>query len=1476
MKTINISVRDKLPLVTSRSGRAVADNRYRLLFDFDEEWVEGLKTVVVAVSAKQYRMYPTTADYVDIELSGERYITVGVIQDTIATSQPCQILVNESIRKYMGEEIELPEPDVWTYITDQIRTLNSLRLYPVEKTAAMTQQVGVDAERRLWTYPGGSDGLGGIDRIFVMEGVSAYGPPTYTLNVLLTNGSVITCQLPNMGLELSDVITVSPSSPITSGASGFVGKLWFDTTDRVLYVCISSSNAIGAPNWLAVGGGSSSGGGTGGRGVLDVVFEAVNAEINGTSTYNMIVSLEDGTKITRRLPGFRNEDVVMFHAGAPDETLPAPRGKLLFDTDRQNMYVCADISGNGSGTRTIWKPISASGGISRETDPTVPDWAKQPEKPTYTAEEVGALPAGTRIPKKTSDLENDSGYITISVATLLNYYLKTEIYAKTEAYNREEVDSLISGLSKRLNAVADSTDVDLDQLSEIVAYIKSNKSLIDSITTTKVSVADIINNLATSDTKKPLSAAQGKMLKDMYDALPGWAKESIKPSYTKAEIGLGNVDNVRQYSAQNPPPYPVTYVNGMTGAVTLNASHVRARPETWMPSASEVGADPSGTADSKVSAHNVSETSHNDIRLLITGLTNRLNALTNSTDDDLDQLAEIVAYIKANKSLIDGITTSKVSVVDIIDNLTTNASNKPLSAKMGVQLKALIDAIKIPTTLPASDVYDWAKQPDPPKYTAADVGAATAQQVADLSKTIAEQQTAIDGKQPRGDYALSSELMSEITARENAIKQVRAEMNQVTLNYAVGSTVEECLSWLDENGDPALWYVLPDGFFYHCVEKELEGSIVPNFDNILKTGTIYLNKRYNSSNELKDADGTLAIDYVSVAQDDIVRTNKLSVWQGGYSRVRYVNASETVLYYQDAALQRHIKITTENENSYSFVVGYQNATLDDDSTNKLITNAYGIKSMRMNLNVSTAKITEDDIADLVLTINEEITYTTVSGGTERVWENTGNPVYSTKYDEPIKALENTTKEHESRLATLESGGLLMEVFAPSPQLPADGSETADFNADRNVITCNQIYDYLNPLLVKYPRYITKETMGKDESGEYDWNRYVLSRRCYDAWQKTNYPKMYAWMSGSTIIYAESCSPRIGDTMYSTPHIGTAYATVTAVDNPNQTRTVNGSVFTRDKTKDIEPTLVYTETAYSPYFVGVYEGYKNGVYNSSKSKISTIASVINGVLTDASGNTYKRYPLGDRNSKFVKMPAIVIGANEHGTGGDPAVVAIVTARMIKDLCENVNSDNPFLNLLKNDYMMVFCPVINPWGLSRQSYTNKNNVNIDRNFDTPGWGSTANSDSGYQGEYGGSENETQYFMNTLVESGTKIAIANHALGEGIDSSTGESVNAGHCHYMLGRDNSKYTADLSSIGETMATFYNLSFGNYGQAVPESYAKTRSYIDWIGAEGGAVEMQAREGFVLAGEGRLFTARIMEADYTLLLQFLHMLIKNA
>ena len=106
------------------------------------------------------------------------------------------------------------------------------------------------------------------------------------------------------------------------------------------------------------------------------------------------------------------------------------------------------------------------------------------------------------------------------------------------------------------------------------------------------------------------------------------------------------------------------------------------------------------TSESKVDAHNTGTDTHSDIRLLIKGLTDRLNALADSDDTTLDQLSEVVAYIKSNRSLIEAITTSKVSVADIIDNLTTNVTNKPLSAAQGVALKALIDGISVPDKLP--------------------------------------------------------------------------------------------------------------------------------------------------------------------------------------------------------------------------------------------------------------------------------------------------------------------------------------------------------------------------------------------------------------------------------------------------------------------------------------------------------------------------------------------------------------------------------------------------------------------------------------------------------------------------------------------------------------------------------------------------------------------------------------------------------
>lgn len=50
------------------------------------------------------------------------------------------------------------------------------------------------------------------------------------------------------------------------------------------------------------------------------------------------------------------------------------------------------------------------GYLTEEVDPTVPSWAKQPTKPSYTPQEIGAMPDTVVIPVRVSQLENDTGY----------------------------------------------------------------------------------------------------------------------------------------------------------------------------------------------------------------------------------------------------------------------------------------------------------------------------------------------------------------------------------------------------------------------------------------------------------------------------------------------------------------------------------------------------------------------------------------------------------------------------------------------------------------------------------------------------------------------------------------------------------------------------------------------------------------------------------------------------------------------------------------------------------------------------------------------------------------------------------------------------------------------------------------------------------------------------------------------------------
>lgn len=68
------------------------------------------------------------------------------------------------------------------------------------------------------------------------------------------------------------------------------------------------------------------------------------------------------------------------------------------------------------------------------------------------------------------------------------------------------------------------------------------------------------------------TVAKSDLAQDVQTSL-GKADSALQ-SVSKSDVGLSNVANERQYSLDNPPPYPVTSVNGKTGAVNVPSVNV--------------------------------------------------------------------------------------------------------------------------------------------------------------------------------------------------------------------------------------------------------------------------------------------------------------------------------------------------------------------------------------------------------------------------------------------------------------------------------------------------------------------------------------------------------------------------------------------------------------------------------------------------------------------------------------------------------------------------------------------------------------------------------------------------------------------------------------------------------------------------------------------------------------------------------------
>ena len=90
----------------------------------------------------------------------------------------------------------------------------------------------------------------------------------------------------------------------------------------------------------------------------------------------------------------------------------------------------------------------------------------------------------------------------------------------------------------------------------------------------------LYNNNLSVPRKQDIDNVQTELIQLTEDVDDHIGNYSNPHEVTKAQIGLNNVDNVQQYSINNPPPYPVTSVNSKTGAVSLSYSDVNAVPTT--------------------------------------------------------------------------------------------------------------------------------------------------------------------------------------------------------------------------------------------------------------------------------------------------------------------------------------------------------------------------------------------------------------------------------------------------------------------------------------------------------------------------------------------------------------------------------------------------------------------------------------------------------------------------------------------------------------------------------------------------------------------------------------------------------------------------------------------------------------------------------------------------------------------------------
>ena len=192
-----------------------------------------------------------------------------------------------------------------------------------------------------------------------------------------------------------------------------------------------------------------------------------------------------------------------------------------------------------------------------ETDPTVPAWAKAVSKPSYTANEVGALPTGTTLDNVADGTTRKlSNYATTGAVNTLNntvtaHTANTTIHvttAQTAAWDGKQ-DAISDLATIRSNAEAGAAKVsnvqsDWNATTGLAAIL--NKPTIPSAPGTLTTTATTAQSTATNEAltgnislhKVSKTGSYNDLTnKPTIPTVPAWATASTKPTYTASEVG---------------------------------------------------------------------------------------------------------------------------------------------------------------------------------------------------------------------------------------------------------------------------------------------------------------------------------------------------------------------------------------------------------------------------------------------------------------------------------------------------------------------------------------------------------------------------------------------------------------------------------------------------------------------------------------------------------------------------------------------------------------------------------------------------------------------------------------------------------------------------------------------------------------------------------------------------------------------------